>query len=193
MNQLLVSIRVYIAFTILTGLIYTLLITVIAGCFFPKQSKGSLVVHNGKVVGSELIGRQFTGDLYFHSRPSAVYYNPLPSGASNLSVVSLRLKDSVDLRKRKFQKENGLSGDASVPLDMLFASGSGLDPHISPRAARLQIDRVAAAHHFTDAQKHVLDSIVEHSVESRQIGILGDPRVNVLKLNLAMDGMEIGK
>lgn len=181
------SIRVYIVLTVLTGFVYTFFITAVAKVVFPWRAKGSLITSNGQVTGSELIGQQFTNSRYFQSRPSAISYNPLPSGGSNLSVASAQLKDSVDKRCLDFRKTNGLNNNTTVPSDMLFSSASGLDPHISPDAARLQINRISENRKFTDIQKADLDSVVEHSIEPPEAGILGEPRVNVLVLNMKLD------
>jgi K+-transporting ATPase ATPase C chain len=189
MKILIDSIRVYIVLTILTGFIYTFVITAVANVAFPRRAKGSLVINNGQVTGSELIGQQFTSNRYFQARPSAVSYNPMPSGGSNASVVSAKLRGDVDKRRLEFCTTNGLNDSVPVPSDMLFTSASGLDPHISPDAARLQINRIAANRNFTGSQRAVLDSIVEHSIEPPQAGILGEPRVNVLMLNMKLEGM----
>ena len=189
MKILIDSIRVYVVLTILTGFIYTFFITAVANVLLPWRSKGSLLVNNGQVTGSELIGQQFTNNRYFQSRPSAVSYNPMPSGGSNASAVSAKLRDDVNKRRLDFRVTNGLNESVSVPSDMLFTSASGLDPHISPDAARLQVNRIAASRKFTDFQKAELDSVVEHSIEPPQVGILGESRVNVLMLNMKLEGM----
>jgi potassium-transporting ATPase KdpC subunit len=187
MNQFLTSLRIFIALTLLTGVLYPLTVTAVARLIFPSRAEGSLVVVHNKIVGSELIGQQFTSGRYFQSRPSAVAYNPLPSGGSNLSCTSLQLRDSVENRGRLFQNSNLLSRQTTVPPDMLFASASGLDPDISPAAARLQIGRVARERKFSKSQTAALDSLVERSVTLPQMGFLGEPRVNVLRLNMLLD------
>jgi potassium-transporting ATPase KdpC subunit len=189
MKLLLESIRIFIALTVLTGIAYVLAIAVIARLFFPYQAHGSLITADGKIIGSELIGQRFSILRYFQSRPSAIAYNPLPSGASNLSVTGLQLKDSVESRRRAFRISNGLADTAAVPPDMLCASASGLDPHISPDAARLQIERISRQRGFTAREKAALVSLVEHSIDKRQWGFLGEPRVNVLRINLALDSL----
>ncbi|MGA2507083.1 MAG: potassium-transporting ATPase subunit KdpC [Chitinispirillaceae bacterium] len=187
MKQLLASFRIFIVLTLLTGVLYPLAVTAVARLIFPYRAGGSLVVVHKKVVGSELIGQQFTSQRYFQARPSAIAYNPLPSGGSNLSCTSLQLWDSVETRGRMFRTVNRLPRQTVVPPDMLFASASGLDPDISPESARLQIARVARERKFSKAERAALASLVEHAVFLPQMGFLGEPRVNVLRLNETLD------
>jgi K+-transporting ATPase ATPase C chain len=191
MKTFLPAIRLFIALTVLTGVIYPLLVTGIARAVFPRQAGGSLVTVNGKVAGSELLAQRFASDQYFWPRPSAgddgTNYATVASSASNLGPTSSNLVSTVRSRIAAFQSGNGLATNAPVPADMAFASGSGLDPDISPAAARLQIDRVATARKFSADQKQKLAALVEQSVQPPQFGFLGEPRVNVLKLNLALD------
>jgi len=189
MKQLLASFRIFIVLTLLTGVLYPLAVTAVARLIFPYRAGGSLVVVHKKVVGSELIGQQFTSQRYFQARPSAIAYNPLPSGGSNLSCTSLQLRDSVETRGRMFRTVNRLPRQTVVPPDMLFASASGLDPDISPESARLQIARVARERKFSKAERAALASLVEHAVFLPQMGFLGEPRVNVLRLNETLDKM----
>jgi len=183
----------FIALTILTGVIYPLLITGLAKAVFPKQAGGSLVTENGKIIGSALLGQRFSGDSYFWSRPSVgddgTNYVTVPSSASNLGPTSSNLIATVQARLAAFRLANGLATNAPVPAEMVFASGSGLDPDISPEAARLQIDRVARARKLLPEQKQKLANLVERSIEFPQLGFLGESRVNVLKLNLALDSL----
>jgi K+-transporting ATPase ATPase C chain len=194
MKTLLPAIRMFIALTVLTGVIYPLIVTGIAKAIFSKQAEGSLVTVNGKIVGSELLAQRFGADNYFWARPSAgddgTNYATVASSASNLGPTSSNLVASVQARIASFQTANGLATNAIVPADMAFASGSGLDPHISPEAARLQINRVATARKFSPEQKNKLSALVEQNIESPQLGFLGEPRVNVLKLNLALDTLK---
>ena len=194
MKTFLSAIRLFIALTILTGVIYPLLVTGLAKAVFPRQAGGSLVTANGKVVGSELLAQRFASDIYFWPRPSAgddgTNYATVASSASNLGPTSSSLVATVQARIASFQAANGLATNAPVPADMAFASGSGLDPHISPEAAYLQIDRVANARKFLPGQKQKLAALVAQSVEPPQLGFLGEPRVNVLKLNLALDSLK---
>jgi K+-transporting ATPase ATPase C chain len=184
---LLPAARLLLILTVITGILYPVTITLIANVLYPAQANGSLIVHNGHVIGSALIGQSFTSDRYFWPRPSAIDYNPLPSGASNLGPTSAALQQQVAERAAAIRQANHLAPDAVIPTDLLFASGSGLDPHISPDAARLQIDRVATARGFTATQRAQLAALVEQSIEPPEFGLLGDPRVNVLLLNLAVD------
>jgi K+-transporting ATPase ATPase C chain len=187
--NILIAARAYAIFTVLCGVLYTIAVTAIARVAFPRQSKGSCIVVNGKVVGSDCIGQAFISPGYFHSRPSAVSYNPLPSGASNLSVAGSALKDSITARADAFRTENGMDNPSAVPQDMLFASGSGLDPHISPDAAKMQVARIARVRGMNAAGKAALSVLVEHSIEKPQCGFLGAARINVLRLNCALDSM----
>ena len=184
------SIMLTIVFTVMTGVIYPLIITGISQVAFHDQANGSLLVRNGTVVGSALLAQQFTGDKYFWPRPSAGSYATVPSGASNLGPTSQALQSNVTANAAAFRTGNKLVADAPVPADMVFTSASGLDPHISPEAARLQVARVATARGMgTDQVK----ALVEKFVESPQWGIFGEARVNVLRLNLALDEMDTKK
>jgi K+-transporting ATPase ATPase C chain len=190
MKLLIQSILLTIVFTVLTGVLYPLVITGIAQVAFHDQANGSLLMRNGTVVGSELLAQQFTGDKYFWPRPSAGSYATVPSGASNLGPTSQTLQSNVTANATAFRTGNKLAADAPVPADMVFTSASGLDPHISPEAARLQVARVAAARGIGADQVKVL---VEQFVEPPQWGIFGEARVNVLRLNLALDGLDVKK
>jgi K+-transporting ATPase ATPase C chain len=187
MKQLIIALRIYIGLTLVVGLGYTLAVTAVAQVLLPRQAHGSLVVIDGRARGSSLIGQAFDSPRYFHPRPSAVGYNTLPSGGSNLAVAGLRLRDSVEQRRTAFRQGNGLSDQVPVPVDMLFTSASGLDPHISPQAARLQIGRIAKQRNFSAAQKKTLAALVERSIEPPQLGFLGQRRINVFALNYALD------
>jgi K+-transporting ATPase ATPase C chain len=184
------SILLTIVFTVLTGVLYPLVITGIAQVAFRDKANGSLLVRNGTVVGSELLAQQFTGDKYFWPRPSAGSYATVPSGASNLGPTSQALQSNVTANAAAFRAGNKLAADAPVPADMVFTSASGLDPHISPEAARSQVTRVAAARGMGADQ---VKALVEKFVESPQWGIFGEARVNVLRLNLALDDMDTKK
>jgi potassium-transporting ATPase KdpC subunit len=184
------AVRVLLVLTVLTGMIYPLTLTLIAGIIFPVQANGSLITRNGQIIGSALIGQKFDDARYFWPRPSAIDYNPLPSGGSNQGPTSAALQSTVKDRAATLRHANNLATDATIPTDLLFASGSGLDPHISPDAARLQIDRVATARGFTTAQREQLTVLVEKAIERPQLAVLGEPRVNVLLLNLAVDQIQ---
>lgn len=174
--------KLFFVMTVLTGVIYPLAITGIVQLMFSEQAGGSLVFSKGVLRGSRLIAQKFEDPKYFWPRPSGVEYNSLSSGGTNLGLTSSQLVETVKKRKDKFQ-------DVGAPEDLLFASGSGLDPHISPRAALYQIGRVAEARKFNDEQKQRLISLVKAHIEERQWGYLGEPRVNVFELNLDVDQM----
>jgi K+-transporting ATPase ATPase C chain len=181
------SIRQTILWTIIVGVAYPLVMTGVAQLVFRKQANGSLIERNGQIVGSELIAQQFTGDKYFWPRPSAGSYATVPSGASNLGPTSQALQSNVTANATAFRTGNKLAADAPVPADMVFTSGSGLDPHISPESARLQVARVAAARGIAEDQ---VKALVEKFVEIPQWGVFGEPRVNVLELNVALDDLQ---
>jgi K+-transporting ATPase ATPase C chain len=186
MKQLMIAIRVTVAFTLLTGVAYPLLVTGLAKAVFPHQAGGSLIQANGKTTGSELIGQRFTRPEYFHGRPSAAGsdgYDGLASGGSNLGPTNKALVDRVQADLKKFRDENP-TFTGPVPADLLTGSGSGLDPDISPASADAQVVRVAAARGMN---ADALRQLVAAHTEDRQFGLLGEPRVNVLKLNLALD------
>lgn len=187
MKELWISLKIFLFFTILTGIIYPLMITGIVQVVFPSKANGSLIVKNEKVVGSELIGQQFDSTIYFSSRPSAVSYNPLPSGGSNLGLTNTRLKNLVDERKSRFLEFNRLDSSTAVPSEMLFASASGLDPHISAEAALLQVGRIAKARGFNESKKQQLISEIGKLTQKPQFFCLGESRVNVLLLNIKTD------
>ena len=152
-----------------------------------------MIVVNNKTVGSELIGQKFTDAKYFTSRPSAIDYNPMPSGASNLSVTSKELKSRVQSNIAAFDSINQIPASESIPSEMLYASGSGLDPHISPQAALMQVNRICKSRHLSETAKNRMEDLISHSIEGRQLGFLGEERINVLKLNLELDKQFIVK
>lgn len=170
--------------SVLTGIAYPLLVTELGAIFFHDKASGSLIQQAGEIVGSELIGQNFHKPIYFWPRPSAIGYAPIPSGASNLSATSEPLHDQVETRIQLWQ---GDLADATPPADLLFASGSGLDPHISPEGALYQLDRVANARHLTADQTQQLKNLIYEMTEDRFLGILGEPVVNVLRLNMALN------
>ncbi|MDD1520104.1 MULTISPECIES: K(+)-transporting ATPase subunit C [Bradyrhizobium] len=191
------AIVLLLALTAITGLAYPLAMTGMAGALFPVQAQGSLIEKDGKVIGSALIGQEFKDDKYFHGRPSATLapdpndsaktvsapYNAANSGGSNLGPTSKALADRLKEDVDKLRSENP---NASVPVDLVTTSASGLDPDISPEAAQFQVPRVAKARSLPEDQ---VKQLVTASTEGRLLGLLGEPRVNVLALNLALDRM----
>ena len=194
------AIVVLVALTLMTGLVYPLAMTGIAQVIFPYRAQGSLIERDGKVVGSELIGQQFSSDKYFHGRPSATTapdpadpnktvaapYNAANSGGSNLGPSNKALIDRVQGDIDKLKQENP---SAPVPADLVTTSASGLDPEISPAAAYFQVPRVAKARNLAEDR---LRQLVSDHIEGRFLGLLGEPRVNVLLLNLALDRLSAG-
>jgi len=181
--MILQSIRMLLVMTAITGIAYPLLVTGVAQVAFKDQANGSLIVKDGKVLGSRLIGQPFSDPKYFWSRPSATSpmpYNGASSSGSNQGPTNPALADAVKERVSKFENR-------PVPADLATASGSGLDPHISPAAAEFQIQRISKTRKIPQAR---LRELVARHTEGRQLGILGEPRVNVLELNLALDALE---
>ena len=186
-TQSIIALKFLLIMTILTGLIYPLIMTGLAQVIFPSRSNGSLILKDGKVIGSELIGQKFDSSIYFWSRPSAINYNPVPSEASNYGPTSDTLKKMVESRRQSFAQMNSITDLSSVPKEMIFASGSGLDPHISPEAAYLQVERVTKARHFTVNQREKLLGKLKKLTEPPQFLFLGEKRINVLILNMELD------
>jgi K+-transporting ATPase ATPase C chain len=195
LRELRPAILILVLLTLITGLAYPLAMTAIAGVIFPKQAQGSLIEKDGKVIGSSLIGQEFKDDKYFHGRPSATLapdpadstktvstpYNAANSGGSNLGPTSKALNDRIKDDVEKLKAENP---GASVPVDLVTTSASGLDPDISPEAALFQVPRVAKARNMPE---EIVRQLVTANGQGRLVGLLGEPRVNVLALNLALD------
>ena len=189
------AIMFIVALTVITGLVYPLAMTGIAGVLFPHRAQGSLIERDGKVVGSELIGQEFTSDKYFHGRPSATTapdpadatktvpapYNAANSGGSNLGPTNKALIERVQGDVDKLKQENP---SVPVPIDLVTTSGGGLDPHISPAAALFQVPRVAKTRNMPEDR---VRQLVDEHTEARTLGLLGEPRVNVMALNLGLD------
>ena len=191
MKTIMISLKVFFIFTILTGVVYPLIITGIAQLVFPAKANGSIVVaKDGKAEGSAPIGQSFDNLIYFSSRPSAIGYNPLPSGGSNLGLTNKKLKDLVAQRRRDFIIYNQLDSLAVLPSEMLFSSASGLDSHISPQSAFMQCERIAEARRLTYKQKMKLKQLIEEQIEPPQFLVLGEKRINVLLLNVELDNLE---
>jgi potassium-transporting ATPase KdpC subunit len=198
LKELRPAIVLLLAFTILTGLIYPLVMTGVAQVIFPYQAQGSLIEKDGKVVGSAQIGQSFTSDRYFHGRPSAtlgpdpadpskstsVPYNAANSGGSNLGPTSKALMERITAGVDKLKQENPSS---QVPTDLVTTSGSGLDPDITPETTYFQVPRVAKARNLPEND---VSRLVADNIQGRTLGIFGEPRVNVLALNLALDGAD---
>ena len=178
MKTIIQSLRIYLVLTLLTGLLYPLAFTGLAQMLFPKQANGSRIVEGDKLIGSDLLAQNFQSPKYFWPRPSAADFATVPSGASNFGPTSAALKKAIDDRRAKF--------GADAPVDLLTASGSGLDPHISPEAACAQVTRVAAARNLP---RQTVSDLIGRQTEAPQLGFLGEPRVNVLRLNRALDAL----
>ena len=195
------SVRAALLVMVVSGIAYPLLTTGVAQALFPQAANGSLIEHQGRIVGSALIGQQFTGAQYFHGRPSATVapdpgqeganiaapYNAGLSGASNQGATHKDLSEAVAQRVAQYRADNGLAADQAVPVDAVTASASGLDPHISMANALLQLPRVAKARGLSPEQ---VQPLLAQKTEQRTLGLLGEPRVNVLQLNLALDALQ---
>jgi K+-transporting ATPase ATPase C chain len=187
-HQVWPAIASVLVLTLLTGTVFPLVLTVLARPLFPYQSEGSLISQQGQLTGSKLIGQPFSSPGYFHGRPSAAGngYDALASGGTNFNPSNPKLRTDMQQLLEDYRRQNGLRADAIVPIDAVTRSGSGLDPHISPANALLQVARIAQVRDLTEEQLQHL--IAEHT-QHRQLGFLGEPRVSVLELNLALDRM----
>ena len=183
-KNILVAIWMTLATTVLLGIVYPIVVTGLAQILFPRQANGELIRANGKIIGSQLIGQPFTSRAYFYSRPSAAGaagYDPTASGGSNLGPTNKSLLDRVSAQIKTLQPENP---DTPIPADLVTTSGSGLDPDISPAAAQFQVPRVA---HERGISEDTVRALVKKHTQGRQLGFLGEPRVNVLELNLDLN------
>ncbi|HUA36067.1 MAG TPA: potassium-transporting ATPase subunit KdpC [Candidatus Binataceae bacterium] len=191
MRELWISVRMTIVLTLLLGIIYPIAMTIAGHVLFSHQAEGSLIIKNGSAIGSELIGQNFSSNAYFHGRPSAAGnngYDATSSGGSNLGPTNKAFIDSVRKRLKDIAESEGVPA-SKVPIDLITASGSGLDPEISPAAAEVQVARVAKARGMSD---NTVSQLVEENTHGRWIGLFGESGVNVLKLNLALDDLKAG-
>jgi K+-transporting ATPase ATPase C chain len=189
-KRLILSLRAFLFFTVLTGIVYPLLITGVAQFVFPEKANGSLIMKDNYTIGSKLIGQQFNSDIYFITRPSAVSYNPLPSGGSNYGLTNAKLRNLTAERKKEFICLNQLDTLTVLPSEMLFASASGLDPHISQKAALMQVDRIVKSRNLSSVQKQALVQYINDIPEPPQFLVFGEERVNVLALNLELNKLD---
>lgn len=192
-SQLIIALKFLVVMTILTGVVYPLVMTGTAQLGFHSRANGSLIIKDGKIIGSELIGQKFDSSIYFWSRPSATGYNPIPSGASNYGPTSDTLRKLVSARRDLFEKMNSVPDVQSIPKEMIFASGSGLDPQISPESAAMQVDRIVKERHFDNSQRETLLVFINQLTQEPQFFYLGEKRINVLNLNLMLDNMALSK
>ena len=189
LKQVYPAVAITVVLTVLLGIIYPLVVTGLAQVMFPTKAGGSLIEKDGKVIGSSLIGQPFTGPGYFHSRPSAAGsgYDGTASGGTNLGPTSQKLLDNVKTAADSLREENPGS---PIPIDMVTASASGLDPHITPAAAEFQVPRISRERGLSSEE---VRRLVREHTEGRQFGILGEPRVNVLELNLDLDRRKMAR
>ncbi|MGM9583860.1 MAG: potassium-transporting ATPase subunit KdpC [Phascolarctobacterium sp.] len=179
--------RAILVMTILCGLIYPLSVTGLCQILFPFQANGSIIEHNGTAVGSALIGQEFKSERYFSGRPSANEYNAADSAGTNYGAINKELKEQVATRSAAIREKYGLTAEEKVPADLVTNDAAGFDPHLSPEAIRLQVDRVAKAR---EMDKSVILKLVEQNTEYPDFGFIGEARVNVLKLNMALDRVQ---
>lgn len=188
-KNILKSFLFYIIFIIILGLLYPLVVTGISRIIFPAKSQGSLIYVGDKIIGSELIGQNFIGDKYFHPRPSNAGkdgYDSMSSGGSNLAPTNEDFISTVRQRSAAFKKENKLPDNTIIPADIVTASGSGLDPNISIESAMLQVERISKARGIPVNE---IEDLISRNTENRILGFLGEPKVNVLKLNILLDNL----
>jgi K+-transporting ATPase ATPase C chain len=186
-TQTIIALKFLLIMTVLTGIIYPFIMTGMAQLTFPAKANGSLLMKDGKIIGSELIGQKSDSSIYFWSRPSAIGYNPVPSGGSNYGPTSDTLKKLVTARRVLFAEMNSISDIMSIPKEMIFASASGLDPHISPQAALMQVERISKARQFDNSEREKLLKIINELTEGPQFLFFGEQRINVLSLNIELN------
>jgi potassium-transporting ATPase KdpC subunit len=183
-TQIIISLKLLLVFSMLTGIMYPLIITGIAQLAFPSKANGSMIIKDKQVIGSSLIGQNFSNNKYFWPRPSAINYNPIPSAGSNYGMTSQVLKNQSFEKEQLFIQKNQIPVGTNIPNEMIFASASGLDPDISVEAARLQAKRISVERKISENQ--VL-SLIDSMKIGRQFFILGEQRINVLQLNIQLD------
>jgi K+-transporting ATPase ATPase C chain len=186
-TQTIIALKFLLLMTILTGIIYPLLMTGIAQVIYPSKANGSLIMKDSRIIGSELISQNLDSTIYFWPRPSAVGYNPIPSGASNLGPTSDALRKQVTSRLELFAQLNSINDKLTIPKEMIYASASGLDPHISPQGALIQVERISNTRHLDNLQKEKLIKKIKELTEPPQFLILGEERINVLTLNIELN------
>lgn len=189
-NIFLPAIRLLIIMTLLTGLIYPGVVTILARVLYHNESAGSLIVRGDQIIGSALIGQNFDSRKYFHSRPSATNYNTLPSGGSNLGPLNPSLLEKVSINKTLFMESDTTGNNSVVPAEMITASASGLDPHISPETALMQVNRIVDERGLDENGRKEVISLINKLTEERQFYVLGEPRINVFVLNLKLDSIK---
>lgn len=187
MKTFIISLKIITIMTFITGIVYPLTITLLGQIIFPYQSNGSILYKDNLKIGSELISQSFESDKYFWSRPSCNNYNSSSSGASNMSFTNKQLKEKVNELRKNFIEKNFLDNNQEIPNEMIFCSGSGLDPHISIESVKLQIKRVCKSRSFDNYKKERLENIINKITEKPQLFILGNKKINVLKLNIELD------
>jgi len=189
-KQFITSLKFLGVMTVLTGIVYPLMVTIITNLVFPYKSQGSIIERNGIIIGSELIGQYSDKTNYFWSRPSSVNYNPIPSGASNLGRLNPLLKEKTYKMYLDFILSNDIIEGSLIPAEMITASASGLDPHISPDAALFQVNRVVQERGLNNNEKDKIVDLINIMTQKRQFSLLGEPRINVFLLNLKLDSLK---
>lgn len=186
-----ISFKILLLFTLITGIIYPLFVTMVGAVLFPYKSSGSLTVSGGKITGSELLGQKFENPNYFHGRPSYSEYNTISSSGSNLSIAGNTFKAKSDSLKSAFKTYNNTFDN--IPTEMTSYSASGLDPHITKQSALIQVNRISKSRNFDNDKIAGLIKLINNNVTEPQFGILGEERINVLLINLELDKLHNGK